>query len=191
MGTRRAIPGPVGCHIPWPWLPAGSHAARRPLSSLEARHDGRWVRLGGERDLRFDVGGISLCSSGKVIRHARRADLRGLHLRRGFLAAHPLALLGLGGGLASGGLVPARMLGDWLLRGRALVAEMALLVLLVPAGLWLCVDALRRGDSLELDVVGGRWRVPLRRLASPERSQVVARARKADYEVVDHREAAP
>ncbi|MCI0340674.1 MAG: hypothetical protein L0216_05915 [Planctomycetales bacterium] len=123
----------------------------------------------------------------RVIRRVLRGDIEKLELRYGFRSRHPALQAVLGGAVSCLGIPAVKVLLDWFRFGGVMVDRIALLALLVPAGLWLVYDALQRGFVLVVQGNTSRLRIPLEgRPAGADVARVVEESRsKLGYEIVD------
>ncbi len=124
---------------------------KEPPEDLEGR-----VETGEEPDaivlagVRCTTDGIELWDGDRILKHVPRGELQKIELRHGFLSQHPIVQIALGGGIAWLGLGPAEEVLRWFREGGTMIDLLAWFVLLVPAGVWVIYDALRRGHYLSV-----------------------------------------
>lgn len=114
-------------------------------------------------DILVQSNGIGLLDEGRVVKWIPRDEIQGIFIRRGFLAAHSWAELAVGVVLSLVGLASIRSLLAILGDPRAPVEALGLLSLLLPIGVWLAHDALKRGVYWEVHSARGRLRIPIDR----------------------------
>jgi len=109
----------------------------------------------------------------------RRADIRSLHLRHGFLARHPILQMIFAGALIIATLYPLAAAVN-LLRGGLIHALLWLPLVFTFLGIYLLYDALRQGHFIEVTTTAGTRKLSLGKSLSPNEASKLS-SHLADY----------
>ena len=132
--------------------------------------------------------GIALVEGQVTVRGIPRSTITAIELRRGFLSARPIPQLGLAMGCAWMGLLSARAFVSWAMVRTGPLKAMGLLAILLPFGAWLALDALKRGEYLDVTSEKGSLRISLQGVSQADLVSSLERARSEfGYNIVDRR----
>ncbi len=109
--------------------------------------------------VRFGDEGVADVEGGRVGLYVPRAQIDRLTVRYGARSLHPILQLVMGLLLVGLGLLPAIHLVMWAVKGGTIhLLEVAMIVMLI-IGVWLIIDAPRRGYLIDVAGSGGRKRL--------------------------------
>ena len=139
----------------------------------------------GEASLSQD--GIAMVDGNTVLRRLPRDTIQTIEIRTGFLSAYPLPQLGIGIASLCVGLLSLRAF-LVALTGAGPFRAMGLLTTLLPVGAWISLDALKRGEYLEVRGTGDSIRLSFKGVSQADLVSLVERARsELGYNIVDRR----
>lgn len=142
----------------------------------------------------INYGGIQITADrlmetdgGRVMVLVPRDEVRNILLRYGFRSRHPIAQLVIGIVLALTAVIPIAHLIDWSVNGGTFFeAELGLIVLAV-IGVYLILDAPRRGYALEVTSTKGKYSLDFPKGSDAAQVRAVADAarQRFGYEISD------
>ncbi len=105
--------------------------------------------------IRFEETKISNVQDKRVFASINRSDITKLEFRRGILSQRPVMQVVLGAIISLAGLLVVRFIYMWLTYGGTAFDYQIMLVLLLPIGAWVIMDALKVGYFLSIDLRSG------------------------------------
>jgi hypothetical protein len=140
------------------------------------------IEVGG---IRFEETKISNVQDNRVFASIDRSDITSLDFRWGILSQRPFLQISFGALLSLFGLSVVRFIFTWLTQGGIAFDYQIMLILVLPMGIWLIMDALKRGYFLSIQLRSGKDKMTFEKQQDQDSLEQLSRQlrSKLNYEI--------